>query len=156
MKKLLVPLLLSLIGFALGGGAGYFLRVTPAGDLAQEGSDRKASETPDPAKVEFVRLNNQFIVPVMEGGRIVSLIAASLSLEIVAGQSDMVFAREPKLQDAFLQVMFDHANSGGFRGSFTDSSNLIVLRKALLEQARTVLGPTVNDVLITEIARQDS
>ncbi|WP_112310605.1 flagellar basal body-associated FliL family protein [Pseudogemmobacter bohemicus] len=156
MKKLFLPLFLILIGLGIGGGAGYFLRTAPEADQAGEVVEPDSAAAPDPSLVEFVRLNNQFIVPVMEGGRIVSLVAASLSLEITAGKSDTVFAREPKLQDAFLQVMFDHANSGGFRGSFTDSSNLVTLRKALLEQAKTVLGEIVSDVLITEIARQDS
>ena len=154
MKKLLLPLLLMVFGLAVGGGAGFMLRAPGADDAT---SDRPTeAEKPDPTQVEFVRLSNQFIVPVLEGGRIVSLVATSLSLEIPVGKSEIVYAREPKLQDAFLQVLFDHANSGGFRGSFTDSANLVPLRRALLEQARQVLGDVVNDVLITEIARQDS
>ncbi len=155
MKKLILPLFLALTGLVSGGGAGFFLRTEPVGE-AGTGPSRPEPATADSGQVEFVRLNNQFIVPVMEGGRIVSLVAASLSLEIRTGQSETVYAREPKLQDAFLQVMFDHANTGGFRGSFTDASNLNVLRKALLEQAKQVLGDAVNDVLITSIARQDS
>lgn len=154
MKKLLLPLLLIVFGLAAGGGAGYLLR-TPAAD---ESAAEKVAEDkqPDPSEVEFAKLGNQFIVPVLEGGRIVSLVAISLSLEVPVGKSDIVYAREPKIQDAFLQVLFDHANAGGFRGSFTDSTNLVPLRRALLEQARQVLGDVVNDVLITEIARQDS
>lgn len=155
MKKLILPLFLALIGLLAGGSAGFFLR--PSEPAKAAGTEPSSAEpaTSDPGQVEFVRLNNQFIVPVMEGGRIVSLVAASLSLEIRPGQSETVYAREPKLQDVFLQVMFDHANTGGFRGSFTDTSNLIALRKALLEQAKQVLGDTVSDVLITSIARQD-
>jgi flagellar FliL protein len=53
-------------------------------------------------------------------------------------------------------VLFDHANSGGFNGSFTDGANLVLLRKALLEAAQRVIGPNVLDALISDIARQDS
>jgi hypothetical protein len=54
-----------------------------------------------------------------------------------------------------LQVLFDHANSGGFDGAYTDAANLITLRTALLEAAKSVLNDTVSDVLITDILRRD-
>jgi hypothetical protein len=53
-------------------------------------------------------------------------------------------------------VIFDHANIGGFNGRFTESGNLGVLRKALLEVARKDLGDNVSQVLIMSINRQDS
>lgn len=57
----------------------------------------------------------------------------------------------------FLRVLFDHANAGGFRGTFTDGSTLVALRRALLEAARSAMGAEgVLDVLITDIVRQDS
>jgi len=84
------------------------------------------------------------------------MVIVSLSLEVKQGTTEQVYAREPKLRDALLQVMFDHANSGGFRGSFTDGSNLVLLRKALLEAAQKTLGDIVTDVLIVDIVRQDS
>jgi flagellar FliL protein len=55
-----------------------------------------------------------------------------------------------------LQVMFDHANAGGFKGVFTDGANLILLRAALRETAQKLLGDMVVDVLIADLARQDS
>ena len=99
----------------------------------------------------------QFVVPVLEGGRVGALVVLALSLEVPVGQTDLVFTREPKLRDAFLRVLFDHANAGGFRGSFTDAATLVSLRRALLEAARKALGAdAVSDVLITDILRQDS
>ena len=96
------------------------------------------------------------VVPVLEDGRVVSMVILSLSIEIPPGAAEQVYAREPKLRDVFLQVLFDHANAGGFRGSFTDGANMVILRRALHEAARTVLGESALDVLITEIVRQDS
>jgi hypothetical protein len=84
------------------------------------------------------------------------MVILSLSLEVATGTSEQVYSREPKLRDGFLQVLFDHANSGGFKGSFTDSSNLVLLRRTLMETARSILGEVVQDVLISDIARQDS
>ena len=60
------------------------------------------------------------------------------------------------VRDVFLQVLFDHANTGGFSGSFTDGANLVFLRTSLKEAAVLVMGSAVRDVLITDIARQDS
>ncbi len=84
------------------------------------------------------------------------MVVLSLSLEVSAGNAEAVYAREPRLRDAFLQALFDHANTGGFRGAFTDGSNLVILRRALKEKATALLGGMVRDVLITEIARQDT
>lgn len=153
MIRKLIPLVLALAGLGAGMGAGLALR--PAAEPAT-GAD-PAAEAADPKDLpDYVKLNNQFVVPIVEDGRVVSMVIMSLSLEVERGMTDSVYAREPKLRDALLQVMFDHANAGGFRGSFTDAANLVLLRKALLEMARTTLGDIVSDVLIVDIARQDS
>ncbi len=149
MIRKLIPLLLGLIGLAVGIGAGVFLRHPPA-----EPAEMVTAEPEVPP--EYVKLNNQFVIPVVEAGQVSALVVLSLSLEVTTGGTETVFAREPKLRDVFLQVLFDHANAGGFRGSFTDASNLVVLRQALKEVASQVLGDLVTDVLIMDIARQDS
>ena len=101
-------------------------------------------------------MNNQFVVPGVDGGRVAAMVVLSVSIEVEAGNTEAVYQREPKLRDVFLQVLFDHANTGGFSGSFTDGANLIVLRTSLKEAAVLVMGSAVRDVLITDIARQDS
>ena len=105
---------------------------------------------------DFVKLNNQFVVPVVTQGRVSALVIMALSVEVTPGGSEQIYAREPKLRDALLQVMFDHANAGGFDGVFTDGANLIALRAALTETASKVMGGIVKDVLISDISRQDS
>ena len=160
MIRKLFPVILGLTGLGIGIGAGVFLRPAPQESVATEGdeshADKPAQSQADATPPEYVKLNNQFVVPVMEGGKVVSLVILSLSLEIEPGTSQDVYAREPKLRDGFLQVLFDHANAGGFRGSFTDGSNLVLLRKALRETASRILNGVVKDVLISDIARQDS
>jgi hypothetical protein len=79
----------------------------------------------------------------------------SLSIELEAGNSELIYRREPKLRDAFLQVLFDYANMGGFRGEFTNTGKLDVLKSGLLEVAQGVVGKVVTGVLITDLARQD-
>jgi flagellar FliL protein len=162
MKKIF-PILLALIG--LGGGifAGKLLRpppieiveLQPCGDVGSDpkmASSEHETEPEDPMGAEhegfeYVKLNNQFIIPDVEDGRVAAMVVLSLSLEVSPGGREIVYQREPKL--------FDHANVGGFRGSFTDSSNMSLLRNSLREIAQKTLGEQVSDVLIMDIVRQD-
>lgn len=167
MGKIL-PILLALIGLGAGVGAGLMLRpdpepqivLDPCGDgtappvrTAAASHDEDAEEE-DPT-TEFVKINNQFVVPVMRSGDVAALVVMAISVEVQQGQREGVYQREPKLRDAFLQVLFDHANAGGFDGAFTSGPNMQTLRTALTEVAQVMLGDLVVDVLITDIARQD-
>lgn len=167
MKKLVLPIILMLVG--IGGGVGAGLVLTPAaeteiaanpcGDSGEAllASDA-ASPAPEPVPLdnrEYARMNNQFVVPIVAGDRVTSLMVMSLSIEVEAGGKEDVFAHEPRLRDAFLQVMFDHANVGGFNGAFTASSNMRLLREALQSAADRIMEGHITDVLIIDIVRQD-
>lgn len=165
MRKL-IPVILSLFGLGAGIGAGKVLQpdpvveqpLGPCGDVGQQDmADHATTVAIQPANlnVDFVKLNNQFVVPVVLEGKVTSLVVLSLTLEIVTGGQDKVYQLEPKLRDIFLQVLFDHANSGGFDGVFTTSRNMDLLRQALLETAQRTLGDAVSDVLIVDLVRQD-
>ena len=83
------------------------------------------------------------------------MVVLSLSLETPNGGREAVLTQEPRIRDTFLQVLFDHANIGGFDGEFTNGANMDVLRGELLRAGRKILGPEIVDVLVTDIARQD-
>lgn len=157
MAKML-PILLLLIGVAAGGGAGMFLK-KPSEDCIGEAcpEEEHAAEDDDTDKAEpnYVRMKNQFVVPVVKNDRVHSLVVLDLSLEIELGSEELIYTREPKVRDAFLRVLFDHAHIGGFDGTFTESGRLSLLRVALLEAAQSVIGPSVSDILITDIVRQE-
>ena len=175
MIKKLLPLVLLFVGIGAGVGAGIFLRPVAVGDLAavdaanddtskaeedyQETTDHTKHADGEHEKVgttEFAKLSNQFVVPIVKGDRVIALVVLALSIEVMAGRTETVFLREPKLRDSFLQILFDHANIGGFEGNFTDAQVLGRLRAALKEVAERDLGKDIaRDVLIVEIARQD-
>lgn len=182
MKRLLLPIILLLFGVGGGVGAGFMLgsgnAVASETEEDEHGAEEEHAEGDDhdgeehaedeepaePARVqpagegtEYVRINNQFVVPIVRNGAVRSLVVMSLSLEVDVGGNSAVFNLEPRLRDSFLRVMFAHANSGGFDGLFTEAEAMAPLRSALREAAQNVLGRgSTHDVLITDITRQDA
>lgn len=168
MLKKLFPIVLLLVGSGAGVGAGIFLRPAPA-EEEQHAEEKAEDHEEDHAKTaeskdddataldsEYVKMNNQFVVPIVKDGRVASMVVMSLSIEVPVGKKDAVLLREPKLRDSFLRVLFDHANIGGFEGAFTEANTLSVLREALREIAQKDMGADmISDVLILDIARQD-
>lgn len=163
MKKYIVPFVLSLFGAAGGLGAGYALRPHHEEDATQaahcvpcaDSAALKKGTALPPAAADYVKLNNQFVVPVVDGNSVGALVVLSLSIETNNTSRDTVYAREPKLRDAFLRVLFDHASIGGFDADFTKATKLDILRQSLTTAAQAVLGPEATGVLITDIARQE-
>lgn len=175
MKKLL-PILLLLIGLGAGAGAGWFLKPAPeaqdestaahaddpadghgAAPAAASGHGASASHAaPASGPTEVVRLPNQFVVPLITEGRVRAMVVIGVALELSVGHSFSLATDEARLRAVFLQRLFDHANIGGFDGIFTSGEALLALRRTLLETARGEVGPMVQDVLITELLRQES
>lgn len=164
----ILPLVLLMVGTGAGVGVGIYLRPTPENLPAPAAdADGKVSEAEDrhgekqdvdhqEGNLQYIKMNNQFVVPVVRDKEVTALVVLALSLEVPEEQQDAVYRHEPKLRDSFLQVLFDHANVGGFDGTFTSARNLGALRRALTEIGQKDMGKgTIQNVLITEIARQD-
>ncbi|MFV0475100.1 MAG: flagellar basal body-associated protein FliL [Pikeienuella sp.] len=173
MKKLLPAMILAPLGLILGLAGGQIMRPPePEPEAAEAGAETGAeigdgveqeaeavnpaeAPPPDIANVEYVKLDRQFVVPVISGERVDSLIVLSMAIETPPGGADAVFAQEPKLRDDFLRVLFIHAQSGGFSGAFTEPNVLDDLRAALYVSARGILGDGARGVLLTNIVRKD-
>ncbi|WP_108483859.1 flagellar basal body-associated FliL family protein [Oceaniglobus ichthyenteri] len=161
----LIPLIIAIIGLAAGVGAGFVLRPGPEPAVANTALAenveiaevvQKPPAEQKPRASEFIALNNQFVFPLIEDGRVSSLVALSITLEVSPDQKDAVYIREPKLRDGFLRVLLDHANAGGFDGAFTSNEAMGALRRALLEKGREDMGDALYDILILDINRQDT
>lgn len=163
----LIPIVLILVGLGGGVAAGLVLKPgEPACDPDHAEADggaevtvcAQAEKKDDHHKggaTEFADLKRQFVVPIVKDDKVGALVVASLSVEVAEGTAEHAFSREPKLRDAFLNVLFVHAHSGGFDGSFTSRTAMADLKARLVEAARPVVGDGLRDVLITEIVRQD-
>lgn len=164
MGKIL-PVLLLLIGVGAGGGAGFMLRPAPPEMDEKASQEEEHSEDVEDASEDvvdtinedfnYVKINNQFVIPVIKNDRIAALVVMSVSLETKATETSGIYDREPKLRDAFLQVMFDHAYIGGFDGVYTAPAAMDALRRSLLMSARRIVNVDITDVLITDIVKQE-
>jgi flagellar protein FliL len=162
----LIPVLLALLGLAAGLGAGFVLRPAPPADAAAtdlaaapppgSGLQAPATLAPRPEGAEVVRVPNQFLIPLIGEGRVRAMVVLAVALELAPGHGLDMQRDEPRLRALFLQVLFDHANLGGFDGVFTSGEQLLALRRTLLETARSEFGSVVHDVLIVDLVRQES
>ena len=181
MKKILIPLVMLLFGLGGGVGAAIFLAPAEPEETAEDGGenptetmDEAAADDhadasggdqtepvmdvvdPDKGAVEFLDLSNQFIIPLVKDGQVEGIVVVSISLEVKEGTIAGVNLFEPKIRDKFLQVLFNHANNGGFSGNFTEFRYLQSLKDDLLRNAKLVTQGDVTDVLILDLVRQDS
>lgn len=179
--KLLVPLVIALLGLGAGVGAGLALKppaeetasacAAPAGEARPEGAAADHTGTPCPTpdpyaadhdaeapkgELSYVEIEKPFVVPIFRDEKVRAMVVVSLSVAVGHEAEAAAKAAEPRLRDGFLKVMFRHANTGGFDGSFTSGQKMDDLKSALLKSARETLPETpVGEILITEIARQD-
>jgi len=164
MSKIL-PIILAVAGLGAGVGAGKMLQkppqiaLSPCGDgeeiMVKSLPDKEKEPEVDASNYEYVKLNNQFVVPDLDNGKVISMVVISLSLEVETGSREAIYSMEPRLRNALLQVLFDHANSGGFKGTFTDTDRIMKLETALRETAQSLIGADVHNVLVGDIVRQD-
>lgn len=160
----LIPVILALLGLVAGLGAGFVLR--PATPVAAPPPDEAATATargltpvtlaPRPEGAEVLRLPNQFLIPLIGEGRVRAMVVLAVALELAPGHGIDMQRDEPRMRAMFLQILFDHANLGGFDGVFTSGEQLLALRRILLEAARAEFGSAVHDILIVDLVRQES
>jgi hypothetical protein len=176
--KFLVPLIIALLGLGAGIGAGLALKPAPLEDATTHMAEPVCPEdNPTPCEISlaenksapvanaprkpdgelaYVPIEKPFVVPVFKGDKVIAMVVVSLSVEIGAEAAQAVEAVLPRMRDSFLKVMFRHANSGGFDGSFTEGQRIEDLKSALSLAAREILPDApLGAILITEIARQD-
>lgn len=104
----------------------------------------------------YYKFSRQFIVPVVNGRNVQSLVILDLNLELDAALSEKAYEMEPKLRDRIMTELLGISSEQRFEATMTDPENLSVIRSRLLSASRSVLSDGVHDVLILDIARQDT
>lgn len=165
MLKKLLPLISLVLGLAGGGAAAIFLAPQAADPLVSESTETAEAHTEEPSddgheteagNTEIVKLPNQFVVPVILNNRVRAMVILAVALEVEAGLGDQVRTLEPKLRDTFLAELFNLAALDGFKDELISRKTLDLVKRALTERSKEVLGLEHVTVLITDMARQDA
>ena len=135
------------LGLMVGGGAGSYWYLTQA---ATASAEQPQSEAP-----AFIDMERKFVVPLVRGNRVRSLVVADLRLEVRASGESRALALKPKVRDAFLDTLYAMAVAGAFDGDLYSNNVQDEMRARLLQAARQVLQDDASAVLIAELLRQD-
>ena len=152
MKNTIILIIILLAGLATG--IALFFQFNVSGET-QTGSGSEYKDYSAPEDIETVKLDKQFIVPVIKDGTVASLVIASIALEVEAGLREEIFRTEARLRSALLATFFEHSNAGTFSDNFIESRKLVPLVRSLGETSKSIFGEKVKRIFLTEISRQD-
>lgn len=161
MLMKLVPVLSVVVGL-LSGAVAAVVFPGLAFEQGPEPEEASTGETPGPVTAEaeaeateVVKLANQFFIPVMGRKSVKAMVVLSLAIELPVGNGALVHETEPKLRDAFLSELFDLAAAGGFEDPGLSRRALDLVRKALENHVRDILGFPTAKVLVMDMTRQN-
>jgi flagellar basal body-associated protein FliL len=145
--KLALVVIGVVLALAVGGGAGSYWHMAPA-----ETAPAEEVTSEDNA---FIDMERKFVVPLVRGNRVRSLVVIDLRVEVRRGAEDRVRELKPKVRDTFLDTLYAMAVAGSFDGDLYSNNVQGEMRARLLEAARHVLQDDARGILIGELLRQD-
>jgi hypothetical protein len=145
--KLLLAVAGVVLGLTVGAGAGSYWYLAQA-------TTAPAQEAPSGAPA-FIDMERKFVVPLVRGSRVRSLVVIDLRLEVRASGENRAVALKPRLRDAFLDTLYAMAIAGAFDGDLYSNNIQDDMRARLLQAAREVLQDDASGILIAELLRQD-
>jgi flagellar protein FliL len=141
------------LGLVVGGAAGsYWYLTSTHGAVAMESASASAVASDDHA---FIDMERKFVVPLVRGNRVRSLVVIDLRLEVRSGAETRAQELKPKVRDLFLDTLYAMAVAGSFDGDLYSNNVQGEMRARLLEAARQVLQDDARAILIGELLRQD-
>ncbi|MGD1868928.1 MAG: hypothetical protein ACFB0F_05325 [Neomegalonema sp.] len=153
-----------IVAGALAGGAVGFVMMPEPPELTEEEKKKAQEEAKKKAKAEkmakkateydYLRLDRQFVVPIIEDGSVRSLVVLELNLEIEPGASERIYSIEPRVRDALLAQLHRTAQEGGFVDRLGTSSFLNELREDLRLALKPILGDDLHSDLIGNNVRR--
>jgi hypothetical protein len=103
----------------------------------------------------FVDMERKFVVPLVRGSRVRSLVVVDLRLEVRSSAETRAQELKPRIRDLFLDTLYEMAVAGAFDGDLYSNNVQGEMRARLLEDARRVLQDDATAILIGELLRQD-
>lgn len=175
--KLIITSVVAIIFIALGSFAGVMLKPvaevsanTPhadAGDYAGDkkddhGGEKKAAKKGDKydkaassGESAYYKFSREFVIPIMRGGQVKSLVILHLSLETDPSISEQLFTEEPKLRDNIMTTLIELSNDGRTLEELTTVNNYETIRAMVLMNLNDAVSDQIKNVLIVDVAKQD-
>jgi len=171
--KLILTSIVAIIFVALGSLAGVMLKpavevaASTTGDANTGDYPAEKSATKKDAKKDdgygggsssdsaYYKFSREFVVPIMRGGQVESLVILHISLETDQSTSDDLFSEEPKLRDNIMTTLIELSNDGRTLIELTDLSNYETMRSMILMNLQTSISDRIKNVLIVDVAKQD-
>jgi len=105
--------------------------------------------------IGYYKFARDFIVPVMRGNDVDSLVLLRLSVEMDYNKIEVFRPKEPRIRDAFMQTLLNLSHDGLFSGDITSPDVYETIQHRLIETANGVMDGEAQAVLIVDFARQD-
>ena len=105
--------------------------------------------------VMYYKFSREFVVPIMEGERVKSLVILHLNLEVDSEISQTLFTMEPKLRDNIMTTLIGLSNDGKTLERPTETESYETIRSMVLQNLDTVVASGIRNVLIVDMAKQD-
>jgi len=173
--KLVITSVVAVIFVALGSLAGVILKpaapaaaavatdAASAGDYAgakkdDYGADKKAKKPEKSASSgdsAYYKFSREFVVPIMRGGQVKSLVILHISLETDTSTADSLFTEEPKLRDNIMTTLIELSNDGRTLEEPTNVNNYETIRAMILMNLNDAISDGIKNVLIVDVAKQD-
>lgn len=115
-----------------------------------QGKDGGAS-----GSIAYYKFSREFVVPLIENGRVSSLIILNINLEIDASASGQLFSMEPALRDNIMTTLISLANDGRTFQTLSNIESYESMRALVLMNLRKSVPSGIRNVLILDMARQD-
>ena len=119
------------------------------------GADDDDDDGASSSAISYLKFKRQFVVPVVKGGKVESLVLLNLNLEINDDAPEDIHSFEPKLRDALMRELMALSHNGQFTGDLTNTETYDHIRENLLLATKHVLEAGVKNVLILDLSRQE-
>ena len=120
-------------------------------DKHDDGHGKKASS----GNSAYYKFSREFVVPIMRGGQVTSLVILHISLETDSATSEKLFSEEPKLRDNIMTTLIGLSNDGRTLEEPTNINNYETIRSMILMNLKDSIDDGIQNVLIVDMAKQN-
>ena len=179
MLKMIIPAVLVLVASVVGGFGAQFLKGSPEAAVVEEETDAEGKEedAEDESKdgekkkkeekksggdygdgaegFTYFKFSREFIIPIMNGGEVISLVILNISLEADARSGGTLFTQEPKIRDRIMTSLIAISNDGQTLVNLTKVENFETIRTVVLKDLQYMFpNEGISNVLILDVGKQ--